>query len=69
MDREFENIRDYIGKKAEKSWVGTNCVYKRSKKIMGFGQTMDLKLKEIIQGKGRKIMGLERTVYLEEEEK
>ena len=48
MDREFENIRDYIGKKAEKSWVGTNCVCKRSKKIMGFGQTMDLKLKEII---------------------
>ena len=47
MDREFENIRDYIGKKAEKSWVGTNCVFGR-KKMMGFGRTVDLKLVEII---------------------
>ena len=45
------------------------CVFRRRRKMMGFGQTVDLKIQEIIQGKGRKIMGFERTVYLEEEEK
>ena len=43
-NRGFENIRDYIGKKAETLWVGTNCVFGRRRKMMGFGQTMDLKL-------------------------
>ena len=40
-NRGFENIR---GKKAEKSWVGTNCVFEKAKKMMGFGRTVDLKI-------------------------
>ena len=46
-----------------------NCVFGRRGKMMGFGQTVDLKLVEIIKVKGRKIMGWERTVYLEKEKK
>ena len=43
-NRGFENVRDYTWKKAEKSWVGTNCVFGRRRKMMGFGQTVDLKI-------------------------
>ena len=41
-------LKDYIRKKQKNYGVGTNCVVRRRKKIMGFGQTVDLKLKEII---------------------
>ena len=39
-------------------------VYLEEKKMMGFRQTVDLKLIEIIKVKGKKIMGCEQTVYL-----
>ena len=40
----FENIREYIGKKQKNHGVGTNCVFGRRRKMMGFGQTVDLKI-------------------------
>ena len=68
-NRGIETGKDYTGKRQKNHGVETNCVFGRRRKLIGFGQTVDLKLKEIIYRKGRKIMGLERTVYLEEEEK
>ena len=40
------NIRDYKEKKQKNYGVGTNSVFGR-RKMMGFGQTVDLKLVEI----------------------
>ena len=64
-NRGIETGKDYTGKRQKNHGVETNCVFGRRRKLIGFGQTVDLKLVKILWGKSRKIMGLEQTVYLE----
>ena len=58
MNHGFEIKRDYIGKRQKNHGVGTNCVFGRRKKMMGFGQTMDMKLEfklvQVMQGNAEK---------------
>ena len=57
MNRGFEIKRDYIGKKQKNHGVGTNCVIGRRRKMMGFGQTVDLKYKRLYREKAEKSCG------------
>ena len=47
-NRGIETGIDCIGKRQKNHGVGTNCVFGKRRKMMGFGRTVDLKLKEII---------------------
>ena len=67
-NRGFEISKDYISETQKNHGLRANCVFGKRRKLIGFGRTVDLKLVQVMQRKGRKIMGLKRTVYLEEEE-
>ena len=43
-NRGIETGIDYIGKRQKNHGVEMNCVFGRRRKMMGFGQTVDLKI-------------------------
>ena len=43
-NRGIETGIHYIGKRQKNHGVETNCVFGRRRKLIGFGQTMDLKI-------------------------
>ena len=43
-NRGIETGIGYVGKRQKNHWVETNCVFGRRRKLIGFGQTVDLKI-------------------------